>query len=336
MAQVSSPEPLLRLGLGYWEAKAFLTACELKLFTLVESGTDTSHHVAQALSIPVRSMRFLLNAMAALGLLEKQGTQYSNTSLAATFLVEGRPLYMGDFFVAINRMFYAPFVEFQRALKEGHPVWSTDQGGTEHVPISGEERELFVRGMHSLGAATAAAFGDSPILAGRKHLLDIAGGSGVMAIAAVQSHAGMKATVLDRPAVCELAQPHIAASGLAHRIDTLGKDIFVDPFPAGADTHLYSNVLQNFDSAKGKLLLKKSYDALPRGGLLIIADYVLDEEGTSPTFPALFNLFALVAMEGGEARSFSEYKAWLDEAGFEGVERAGLLSPTSLVWARKP
>lgn len=336
MGQVSSPEPLLRLGLGYWEARAFLAACDLKLFTLVASGADTRRQVAQALSLPPRSARILLDAMVALGLLVKKGRRYSNSSLAATYLVAADPLYMGDFFIAINRMFYAPFIEFERALKEGRPVWSTDRASAEHIPISGESRELFVKGLHGLSAATAMAFGRSPLLAGRKHLLDVAGGSGVMAIAAVQNHARMKATVLDRPVVCDMARSYVAAAGLAHRIATLAGDIFVDTYPTAPDIHLYSNVFQNFDGAKGKFLLKKSYNALPSGGLLIIADYVLDEGGASPTFPALFNLFALVAMKGGEARTFNVYGRWLKDAGFEQVERAALLGPTSLVWARKP
>ncbi|MFB3092546.1 MAG: methyltransferase dimerization domain-containing protein, partial [Dehalococcoidia bacterium] len=204
MTDGSKSESLLRLGLGYWSSKAFLTACELKLFTLVHQGTDSVEEVARALAIPHRSARILMDAMASLDLLAKEGGSYKTTDLSSELLVEGTPAYMGDFFVAVNRMFYKPFVQFEQALREGRPVWSSDAEG-RHQPVSREEAALLTRAMHGLGKLTAQDFGRSHNLSERTHLLDIGGGSGVMSIGAVQRNPFLEATVLDRPAVCEVA-----------------------------------------------------------------------------------------------------------------------------------
>ena len=330
----SKSESLLRLGLGYWSSKAFLTACELKLFTLVHQGTDSVEVVARALAIPHRSARILMDAMASLDLLAKEGGSYETTDLSSELLVEGMPDYMGDFFVAVDRMFYKPFVQFEQALREGRPVWSSDAEG-RHQPVSREEAALFTRAMHGLGKLTAQAFGRSHDLSERTHLLDIGGGSGVMSIGVVQRNPLLEATVLDRPAVCEVAKGYISQAGLLDKINTLKGDIFTGEYPPTFDVHLYSNVLHNFKEDDCLALLAKSYRTLPSNGEVIIIDYLLGENEISPEFAVVFNLFALVAMDGGETRTFEHYKRWLESVGFRRVGLKPLRGPSTLVRALK-
>lgn len=330
-----SLDPLLQLGLGHWRAKPFLTVCELRLFTLIEAGTNTVEAVAGALSLPERGTRFLLDGMVALQLLAKESGGYQTTPLSSTFLVEGKPGYMGDFFVAVNRLYFAPFGDFELALREDRPVWSVDAQG-KHVTLTGEAADLSTRAMHALNTPTGLAFGQMYNLAGRRHLLDLGGGSGAMSIGAVSHNPGLMATVLDRSGVCAVARSYIAEAGLAQRIDTLAADLFDDVYPAGPDVHLYSNVFHDCRPQECQTLLHKSYEALPASGAVVIADFVLDESRAAPTFGAVFNFLALVTMDGGEAHTYGEYSAWLEEAGFVGVGRIDLPGPTTLVFASKP
>ena len=335
MGEMSSPEQLLRLGLGYWSTKPFLTACDLKLFTAVDAGTNTVEGIARALSLPGRGTRFLLDGMTALELLDKDEGRYFTNTLSSNYLVEGKPSYMGDLFIAINRLFYAPFVDFERALRQDGPVWSVDELG-RHVPISGEQSDIFTRGMHGLSVVTGMAFGQAYSLAGSRHLLDLGGGSGAMSIGAVINNPGLKATVLDRPRVCAIARSFISQAGLSDGIDTVQADLFHDEYLLGPDVHLYSNIFHNCGEEECRSLLRKSYESLPPWGGLVIADFVLDDSRTSPAFAAAFNFLALVAMHGGEAHTYGEYKGWLEEAGYVDVGRTDLSVPTTLVFARKP
>ena len=330
-----SPEDLMRLGTGHWSTKPFLTACEMNLFGLVERGIDTVDGVAKALSLPRRGTRFLMDGMAALGLFAKEGGSYRTTRVSSTFLVEGKEEYMGDLLIAIDRLFYDPFVDFKIALKQDSPVWSVDQEG-RHVPPTEEESDLFTRAMHGLSVWTGAAFARSYNLAGRRHLLDLGGGSGAMPIGAVKHNPDLRATVLDRPRVCAVARSFISEAGLSCRIDTLEADLFADAYPVGPDVHLYSNILHNYQADECRYLLKKSYESLPQSGAVVIADFVLDESRTSPSFAAVFNFLALVAMSEGETHTFDECKAWLHEAGFVDVGRTVLTGLTTLVFAAKP
>ena len=331
MSETSRAERLLEVGLGYWHSKAFLTACELKLFTLVHRGKDTVEQVARTLGLPTRSTRILMDAMASLGLLAKESDRYSTTDLTSDLLVEGNASYMGDFFVAIDRMFYAPFVDFERSLKQDRPVWSFDDAGQGHRPISPEESRLLARAMHGLNRAASVSFGQRCDLSRRRHLLDIGGGSGVMSISAVQKNPSLKATVLDRPAVCGVAREYIQKAGLDGRIAAVEGDLMADNYPDSADVHLYSSIFHNFSVDVCAALLAKSFRSLPSGGEVLIIDYILDDDRTSPAFGAFFNLFALVAMDGGEARTFQEYRGWLEVAGFRQIMCARLVGPSTLV-----
>ena len=337
MEEEPSPERLLELGTGYWTSKAFLTACNLKLFSLVEAGSDTVDRLARALDIPERGTRYLADGMAGLGLLDKAEGRYRTAPVASAYLVEGKPGYMGGLFVTLDRHFFAPFADLEEALRGDRPVWPLDPRG-HRVPMTPEQSELFTRGMHGLTSGIGAAFGRewAHRLSGRHHLLDIGGGSGAMSIGAVGHTPGLRATVLDRPVPCAVAREYIADAGLSDRVGTLESDMFGDPLPDGADVHLYSNVLQNHGTDRCLRLLRKSFEALQQGGVVVIAEFVLDAGRGSPPFAAAFNFLALVVTEGGGTRTYDDYRSWLEEAGFVGIGRQHLLGPTSLVFGTKP
>ena len=337
MENAPSPGPLLELGTAYWASKAFLTACNLGLFTLIEEGNDTVERLAGVLALPRRGTRYFLEGMTGLGLLEKTAERYRTTPTASTYLVEGKPGYMGDLFVTLDRHFFAPFEDLEAALRRDGPVWPVDAQG-QRASLTPDQSELFTRGMHGLTRATGAAFGRewASRLSHRRHLLDVGGGSGAMSIGAASQAPDLRATVLDRPVPCAVAREYIVAAELADRIDALESDFFQDPFPAGPDVHLYSNVLQNYGKDRCRRLLRKSYGALPPGGAVIIAEFLLDDQRTGPPFPVAFNFLALVVTEGGGARTYDDYRSRLEEAGFVGIGRQHLLGPTGLVFGTKP
>jgi hypothetical protein len=76
-----------------------------------------------------RGTRILMDAMASLRLLKKQGHRYGVTSEVMGLLLEGSPEYLGDFFAAVDRMFFSPFGRFEEAVRKGKAVWNVDEAG---------------------------------------------------------------------------------------------------------------------------------------------------------------------------------------------------------------
>jgi predicted O-methyltransferase YrrM len=170
---------------------------------------------------------------------------------------------------------------------------------------------------------------------GRRHLLDIAGGSGVYACTMVAHHPQLRATVLERPPVDDIARMMIRRRGFAGRVDVVAGDMFGAALPAGFDLHLYSNVLHDWEVDQVRQLLAASFLALEPGGMLIVHDAHLNADKTGPLPVAKYSAL-LMAVTEGRCYSSGEMESLLGAAGFVDVRYAPTVADRSVVTAHKP
>jgi cyclopropane fatty-acyl-phospholipid synthase-like methyltransferase len=168
----------------------------------------------------------------------------------------------------------------------------------------------------------------------RHRLLDIAGGSGIYACCLVEEHPHLRATVLERPPVDEVARKAIADRGFGDRVSVHAADMLSDPLPDGFDVHLLSNVLHDWDVPRVKQLLGASAASLPRGGFLIVHDAHLNDDKTGPLPVAAYSCLLMHSSEG-RCYGSGEMRDYLQEAGFIGVECLQTLGDRSVIVATK-
>jgi len=84
------PDDVARLIRGFQPSRVLLTAIELNVFTAIGEGA-TAEEVAAKLNSDPRATGMLLNALAALGLLSKNGGAFRNTPVTARFLDDASP-----------------------------------------------------------------------------------------------------------------------------------------------------------------------------------------------------------------------------------------------------
>ena len=156
---------------------------------------------------------------------------------------------------------------------------------------------------------------DACSLRGRRHLLDLAGGEGVFACAALQRWPELRATVFDLPAVADRARKTFAERGVATRAAATGGDLFADAPPEGADTVSLVRVLHDHDDEPARAILHAARRALGPGGRLLVAEPMSATPGAEPMGDAYFG-FYLLAMGSGRPRSARELGAMIREAGF--------------------
>jgi demethylspheroidene O-methyltransferase len=158
-----------------------------------------------------------------------------------------------------------------------------------------------------------------------RHLLDLGGGEGVFAAAALQRAPRLHATVFDLPAVAESARARFARLGLADRASARGGDFHRDALPEGADIVSLVRVIYDHDDAPALAILRAARRALPRGGVLLLAEPMAATGGAEPMGAAYFGMY-LLAMGSGRSRSAQRLAEMLREAGFDRVrERATAL-----------
>ncbi|MEM1316280.1 MAG: methyltransferase, partial [Pseudomonadota bacterium] len=163
-------------------------------------------------------------------------------------------------------------------------------------------------------------------LAGRKRLLDVGGGEGAFACAALQATPGLEATVFDLPSVVRRAPSRFAAAGVAARARTEGGSFLTDALPGGHDVISLVRVCYDHSDDTVRALLEKCRRALAPGGTFVLTEPMSGGERPTRSGDAYFG-FYMLAMESGRARSPERLGALMAAAGFVDIERKRVARP---------
>ncbi|MFQ6072449.1 MAG: methyltransferase [Methanosarcinales archaeon] len=320
----ADPSVIMEMNTAFWISRTLQVANELEIFTKLSGKCLTLEDAAKAIEIPPRPAEMLLNACVALGLLEKENGCYKNSNLSEKYLVKDKPEYFG-YMIAHGVQLSESWSKLGEVVKNNKPI--------EHsAPFEDEETaRMFTLAMHSGSTPTAKALVDFiPLPHTPIKLLDVGGGSGVISIKLAEKYPNIEAVVFDTPNVCKVAQEFINQSPASNRIKTYAGD-YTKELPKGFDVVILSNILHGKGVQNCISLLKKVYESLNPSGLVIILDFLLDDDKCGPVFPALFALNMLIATPDGGTYSGTEIKQWLEDLGFNNIKKEPLIGNTSMV-----
>jgi 3-hydroxy-5-methyl-1-naphthoate 3-O-methyltransferase len=124
----------------------------------------------------------------------------------------------------------------------------------------------------------------------------------------------------------------IVAYNLEDKVQIKGFDFFKDQLPNDCDVAFLSHVIHIFDRDKNIVLLKKIYDRLSsENGMIIISEWLLNDEKTGPISSGLMGLTMLIENSGGKGYSYSEISHMLTGFGFKNIEKRPQIDPTEIV-----
>ena len=265
---------------AYYDSLALNTALELGLFWQLDAAPQPVEQIAATLGMPVRRCRSWLELLVGLGYLECQDGQYAPTATARSAILEA---FAGETWrnLAEEERRRYPF-GVDLALHVGHPlaVWA----GQNRMPynyleaIAGDPAyaQRFTRMLYDLHRALAGDIAAALDMRGVTRLMDLGGGSGVVARALLARHPALLAVVIDHPNVCVVGRSLAEGVAESGRISFVAADFLTDDLPAGFDMALECDV-----GVYSEALLGKIWRALNPGGRLVIVD-----EFDSPSRPA--------------------------------------------------
>ncbi len=309
---------------------AIVAADDAGIFTALNEAPATIDALAERLDFDVRATGIVLRLLASLGLITPRGTIYELTDQARLYLVKSSPFYWGN-------MMRIGVSEWHRdtALAKLKQKGSAEASGPEGIPqVSGSGRPAdgWAAGEIGIGQATsiAAAMHSHSLPAaigaarnygwsGVERILDVGGGSGCFMIAAAQTHAHLRATIMELDTMCQAAMPYIEAGGVGSRVDTLAVNMFREAWPKGYDAIFFSNIFHDWNMRTCGWLAARAHEALPRGGRIMMHEMLLDDDGAGPATTAAFSMLMLLATQGQQF-TFGELAALLESAGFVDVE----------------
>ncbi len=332
------PAPVLDLIEAFRRSKTMFAAVKLGVFDRLEEAAADAATLADQLGANLGALERLLDACVGLSLLSKKGAVYSNHPVASAYLARRSPHAMTGYIQYSNEVLYNMWGHLEDAVREGSHRWQQTYGFEgaaifDHFFRTEDDKRMFLMGMHGYGLLSSPAVVASFDLSRFRHLVDLGGATGHLAVAACERYASMSAAVFDLPAVIQIAREQVAKTTVAARVELFPGDFFKDDLPA-ADLFAVSRILHDWSEEKIRALLAKIHARLPAGGALLIAEKLLQDDKTGPMWANMQSLNMLICTEGRE-RNLREYEGLLRAAGFATVEGRLTGAPLDAVLAVK-
>ncbi len=308
-----TPEAVLTLARQFMESRILLTAAELNLFTPLAGKPSTAEELSGNLCCDPRALTILLDALAAMGLLEKQDGTYRTPAAAAPYLADASPRSVIPMILHAARLW--------ESWSRLTPIVRGDNPPEDAAGAARDEEALraFIGAMHVAGTSLAERIVAAVQPGPARNLLDVGGASGTYTAAFLNASPDMEATLFDRPEVIPMARERLSEAGVIGRVRLAAGDFSRGELPGGHDLALLSAIIHQNSPAENVELFGKVFRALVPGGRVVIRDHVMDPDRTRPRDGAIFAVNMLVNTEGGSTYTFGEIRAWLEEAGFANV-----------------
>jgi ubiquinone/menaquinone biosynthesis C-methylase UbiE len=332
--QKLTPQTLLDMNYAFARTALLVAAVRLHLFTHLSKKALTSAELAACADVVPGATERLLQGLASLGLVEREGDTYRLTPIADLFLVEGKPSYLGGDTLAMVDYIPAWF-ELDRTLRTSVPYRDLGDAATAEAFFATRVIDLFPL-VFPIATRTAAELALVKQKDTALHILDVGAGSAPWSAAFAQYYPSARITALDLPAVIEQGRQQIAKLGLTDRYTWIGADMETMAFPLLTyDLILCGHVCRFISDERTKRLLARLAGSLRSGGTIIIADVFLSEERNSPPAAITLDLSMLVNTAQGRIRTASEIATWLMEGGLQDVQQFHAAGPFPVVVARK-
>ena len=328
-----SPERILQTGLAFWASKTLLSAVELEIFTKLAERPSTADELRQRAALHQRSALDFLDALVALGFLQRNAGVYANTPETDLFLDKRKPSYVGGILEMANLRLFGFWNRLTDGLRTGELQNETKGGGpSPFAALYAEPARL--RGF--LAAMSGISHGANMTIAKKlpwhsyTTFVDVGTAQGDLAVQVALANPHLKGTGLDLPVVQPIFEEYAASNGVGDRVSFAAIDFFTNPLPK-ADVVMMGHILHDWDLAQKKELVRKAYEALPSGGAFVVYDAIIDDDRRQNAFGLLMSLNMLIETPGGFDYTGADCIAWMKEAGFTGARVEHLVGPDSMV-----
>lgn len=324
----------MQVGLGFWASKALLSAVEMGVFTELAHGPEPLDNLAGRLGLHHRSARDYMDALVALGFLQRSNGTYSNTPATALFLDRNKPGYLGGILEMANARFYPFWNHLTEALRTGRQQNEakddTAESPFEALYADPARLKSFLAAMSGISHGANVAIAKKILWAKYKTYADVGTAQGDLAVQIALANPHLKGIGFDLAPAGPIFEEYAAANGVSDRLCFQPGDFFTEALPK-VDVLTMGHILHDWNLDEKKILIGKAYDALNPGGALVVYDAIIDDDRSKNAFGLLMSLNMLIETPGGFDYTGAECIEWMKAAGFRDAYVEHLVGPDSMV-----
>ncbi len=333
MTEPLSPERILQTGLAFWPSKALLSAIELGVFSELARGPEAFEPLRGRLGLHARSARDFLDTLVALGFLRRDGDRYANAPETDLFLDKRKPSYIGGILEMANHRLYPFWGNLTEALRTGMPQSEVKHGGPgmfETLYADPARLKEFLAAMTGISRGANMAIARMLPWKDYRTYADVGTAQGDLATQVALANPHLRGIGFDLPQVGPIFEDYVRAAGVADRLAFVPGSFFDDPLPH-ADVVMMGHILHDWDLPTKRMLIGKAYDALPRGGALVVYESIIDDDRSKNAFGLMMSLNMLIETPGGFDYTGADCAGWMKDAGFSRTRVEPLVGPDSMV-----
>jgi hypothetical protein len=332
MSTHPTPEHIMQVGLGFWASKTLLSAIEMGLFTELAHHPESLESLRERLVLHKRSARDFLDALVALGFLERRDGVYANTPATDLFLDRRKPSYIGGILEMANHRLYGFWGSLTEALRTGRMQNGATTGDLPYEALHADPARLqgFLAAMTGISHGANLQIAERFPWGERSSFVDVGTAQGDLAVQIALAHPHLQGVGFDLPGVAPVFEEYVGNNRLGDRLSFHPGDFFADDLPP-ADVITMGHILHDWDLGQKRTLIARAYDALPEGGALIVYESIIDDDRSQNVFGLLMSLNMLIETEGGFDYTAVDCMGWMAEAGFRETRAEHLIGPDSMV-----
>ncbi|QHC28698.1 methyltransferase [Streptomyces sp. HF10] len=334
-AEVRGPGEILQLTMAFYGSRALISAVELDLFTLLAEKPLDINELCDRAGMHPRGARDFLDALVALGLLEREDDgRYGNSPAAARHLDRREPGYVGGYTRLADTKLFPVWARLTDALRTGEKQVPS-QGSFFGGYADPEAARGFLGAMDAVNTGVGHALAEALDWKEHSSFVDLGGARGNLAARLHQAHPHLHATCFDLPEMEQFFREHMRSLDLTDQVRFVAGDFFEDALPK-ADVFVVGHILHFFGLRERLDLLTRIHRALTPGGVVLVYDRMIDDDRRSAALSLLGSLNMLLTSDEGREYTPAECARWLSGSGFTDIRTTAVSGPDTLAIGRKP
>lgn len=316
---LSGRKDLDELTTGVRKAAALKAAIELDIFSRIAEGNFSLPAFVRVTGLTDRASRLLLDALANMGYLARTDFEYTLSPAAETFLVKGKPEYLGDVFLA--QCAWDARGNTARAVRTNKPLnaWTETYRGLPRALATWYDPEAARQEFAPVWEQLAFEFQPNAQL----QVLALGIEAGLRALTLLQKFPKAKLLVRDEQEHIARLQP-VAERLQLHRRVEMNAAEWLAPLPPDAYDVAMVDTITEFHSIEMNIgILHNVHDSLKMGGWIALRAAMEEDDRRGPGMVPLWALDVLLSTADADVYTRTEYRGMLEASGFFKVEAVG-------------